>query len=181
MDIVKVGDEFDKKVSAIDTERALLATERIGLVTSYILGHFDQKTKSNTKSSQSVGLSEGDKFWTPVMCDTLKQLTKPVTVALGKDDLLWPQTSENKPLMKALVYVALRRTRKEAGLTEDTSPHDYRPTHIRWIKKRCPETPPTTLEERVGHSPNGVTDVNHTRPLALSQTRLRESLESVMR
>ncbi len=44
---VKMGDVQDKKVSAIDTEKALLATERIGLVTGYILEHFDQKTKRN--------------------------------------------------------------------------------------------------------------------------------------
>jgi type I restriction enzyme R subunit len=35
----------DKKVSAIDTERALLAPERITQVVSYIREHFDQKTK----------------------------------------------------------------------------------------------------------------------------------------
>ena len=35
----------DKQVSAIDTERALLAPERIAQVTNYIREHFDQKTK----------------------------------------------------------------------------------------------------------------------------------------
>ena len=35
----------DKKVSAIDTEHALLASERIEQVVSYIREHFDQKTK----------------------------------------------------------------------------------------------------------------------------------------
>lgn len=35
----------DKQVSAIDTERALLAPARIGLVVGYIRKHFDQKTK----------------------------------------------------------------------------------------------------------------------------------------
>ena len=35
----------DKQVSAIDTERALLAHERIGRVVGYIREHFDQKTK----------------------------------------------------------------------------------------------------------------------------------------
>ncbi|MFN8186719.1 MAG: type I restriction endonuclease subunit R [Gaiellales bacterium] len=35
----------DKQVSAIDTERALLAPARIGQVVSYIREHFDQKTK----------------------------------------------------------------------------------------------------------------------------------------
>lgn len=35
----------DKKVSAIDTENALLASERIAQVVSYVREHFDQKTK----------------------------------------------------------------------------------------------------------------------------------------
>lgn len=38
----------DKKVSAIDTEQALLDPERITQVVSYIREHFDQKTKRNT-------------------------------------------------------------------------------------------------------------------------------------
>jgi type I restriction enzyme R subunit len=42
---VKVGAVVDKQVSAIDTERALLAPERIGKVVDYVLEHFDQKTK----------------------------------------------------------------------------------------------------------------------------------------
>ena len=37
----------DKQVSAIDTEEALLAPKRISQVTSYILKHFDSKTKRN--------------------------------------------------------------------------------------------------------------------------------------
>jgi type I restriction enzyme R subunit len=37
----------DKKVSAIDTERALVAPERIKQVVGYIREHFDQKTKRN--------------------------------------------------------------------------------------------------------------------------------------
>ncbi len=35
----------DKQVSAIDTEKALLAPERIGQIVAYTLEHFDQKTK----------------------------------------------------------------------------------------------------------------------------------------
>ncbi len=35
----------DKKVSAIDTERALLAPERVSQVVAYTLEHFDQKTR----------------------------------------------------------------------------------------------------------------------------------------
>jgi type I restriction enzyme R subunit len=38
----------DKEVSAIDKERALLAPERISKVVSYILEHFDQKTRRAT-------------------------------------------------------------------------------------------------------------------------------------
>jgi type I restriction enzyme R subunit len=37
----------DKQVSSIDTEKALLAPERIGQITRYILDHFDQKTRRN--------------------------------------------------------------------------------------------------------------------------------------
>jgi type I restriction enzyme R subunit len=37
----------DKQVAAIDTERALLAPERVREVTAYILEHFDQKTRRN--------------------------------------------------------------------------------------------------------------------------------------
>jgi type I restriction enzyme R subunit len=42
---IKVGDVVDKQVSAIDTEKALLAVERIRQVVAYTLEHFDQKTK----------------------------------------------------------------------------------------------------------------------------------------
>lgn len=37
----------DKQVSAIDTEKALLAPERLSKITQYILEHFNQKTKRN--------------------------------------------------------------------------------------------------------------------------------------
>jgi len=50
---VKVGNVLDKKVPAIDTEKALLAPERLSQVTAYILEHFDQKTKRN--DSYSLG------------------------------------------------------------------------------------------------------------------------------
>lgn len=35
----------DKQINTIDRERALLSDERVSMVTSYILDHFDQKTK----------------------------------------------------------------------------------------------------------------------------------------
>ncbi|EAR26112.1 type I restriction-modification system endonuclease [marine actinobacterium PHSC20C1] len=42
---IKIGAVDDKQVSAIDTERALLAPQRVRQVVSYVLEHFDQKTK----------------------------------------------------------------------------------------------------------------------------------------
>lgn len=42
---VKVGEVTDKKVPSIDTEKALLAPQRIGEIVEYTLEHFDQKTK----------------------------------------------------------------------------------------------------------------------------------------
>lgn len=42
---VQVGAVRDKQVAAIDTERALLAPQRIEKVVDYVLKHFDQKTK----------------------------------------------------------------------------------------------------------------------------------------
>ncbi len=43
----------DKQVSAIDTERALLAPERIGQIVGYTLEHFDQKTRRAEQYSLS--------------------------------------------------------------------------------------------------------------------------------
>ena len=53
---VKTGSTIkDKKVTAIDTERALLAPERIAGVVEYIREHFDQKTRrGNTSYRHSV-------------------------------------------------------------------------------------------------------------------------------
>lgn len=42
--------EQDRQVSAIDTEKALLESKRIAKIVTYILEHFDQKTKRNRES-----------------------------------------------------------------------------------------------------------------------------------
>ena len=42
---IKIGNVVDKQVSSLDTEKALLATERISQVVAYAIEHFDQKTK----------------------------------------------------------------------------------------------------------------------------------------
>ncbi|WP_182354992.1 type I restriction endonuclease subunit R, EcoR124 family [Flaviflexus huanghaiensis] len=49
LNTIKVGHVIDKQVSAIDTERALLAPERLRQVVEYVLEHFDQKTKRNER------------------------------------------------------------------------------------------------------------------------------------
>lgn len=51
---IKVGSPEDKQVSAIDTEAALLAVERIREVVAYVLQHFDQKTKRASSYRYSV-------------------------------------------------------------------------------------------------------------------------------
>lgn len=51
---VQVGQVVDKQVSAIDTERALLAPERIGKIVEYTLSHFAQKTKRESSYEHSV-------------------------------------------------------------------------------------------------------------------------------
>ena len=49
VDTMRIKDDIeDKKVRAIDTKKALEAPERIRDIVSYVLDHFDQKTKRNT-------------------------------------------------------------------------------------------------------------------------------------
>lgn len=54
----------DKQVSRIDRESALLAQERVALVTKYILDHFDQKTKRNQyyAFNQTLNVADVVKF-----------------------------------------------------------------------------------------------------------------------
>ncbi|GEB97511.1 DEAD/DEAH box helicase [Corynebacterium flavescens] len=51
---IQVGQVVDKQVSAIDTERALLAPERISKIVEYTLSHFAQKTKRESSYEHSV-------------------------------------------------------------------------------------------------------------------------------
>lgn len=140
----------------------------------------DRAVKLDEKSAQVVGLPKGGKVRTAVMCDTLKKLFEPIIEGLEPDDYLWPNATENKPRMKNLVYATWRRIRSEAELPDDMSPHDCRLTHINWIEKLCPEVSTTTLKEHVGHSADGVTEVNYTRPLMPAQVALRVALDQLM-
>lgn len=51
---IKVGNVKDAEVSAIDTERALLAPERMTQIVDYTLTHFEQKTKRSSSYEHSV-------------------------------------------------------------------------------------------------------------------------------
>ena len=51
---IKVGNVKDAQVSAIDTERAFLAPERVSQIVDYTLVHFDQKTKRSSSYEHSV-------------------------------------------------------------------------------------------------------------------------------
>jgi len=51
---IQVGQVVDKQVSAIDTERALLAPERISKIVEYTLSRFAQKTKRESSYEHSV-------------------------------------------------------------------------------------------------------------------------------
>ncbi|SDT68891.1 type I restriction enzyme, R subunit [Streptomyces sp. TLI_053] len=51
---IKVGNPDDKQVPAIDRERALLDVRRLREITTYILEHFDQKTKRQTSYEHAV-------------------------------------------------------------------------------------------------------------------------------
>lgn len=58
---IKLPDELtDKQVSAIDTEKAMLAPERMKQVVAYILEHFDQKTKRSSGYVHSLIQNVGE-------------------------------------------------------------------------------------------------------------------------
>ncbi|WP_370893318.1 type I restriction endonuclease subunit R [Janibacter sp. GXQ6167] len=60
VDTIQVGDVVDKQVSAIDTERALLAPERIKQIVKYTLDHFEMKTKRAFGYQHSVVTNVAD-------------------------------------------------------------------------------------------------------------------------
>ena len=64
----------DKKVPAIDTERALLAPERITQITGYIREHFDQKTKrASTYRHDGQRLAGFNSLFTTASIDAAKR------------------------------------------------------------------------------------------------------------
>jgi type I restriction enzyme R subunit len=74
---IKLPEGFsDEQVSAIDTERALLASERLSQVVSYILEHFDQKTKRTQGYDYSVVANVGDVVASRNRVPELKQASR---------------------------------------------------------------------------------------------------------
>lgn len=57
---MKLGSVDDKEVSAIDRERALLSPKRVSDITSYVLEHFDQKTKRSIGYTHSIVTNVND-------------------------------------------------------------------------------------------------------------------------
>lgn len=168
----------------------LLAGLRLGEQMALTVGQIDYKNgtilvdravKLDENSKQMVGLPKGDKRRVAAMCDVLAGYLKPLTDGKPADEYLWSNMDENKPRTKMRTYAMWRRLRKEGGLPEDMSPHDCRLTHINWIEKLCPEVSATTLKEHVGHAAAGVTEVNYTRPIAMAQAILRNSLDSLFK
>ncbi|MER7908440.1 type I restriction endonuclease subunit R [Streptomyces sp. NPDC096068] len=66
----------DKQVSAIDTERALLAPERLRQVVAYTLEHFDQKTKRSHGYDYSVVANVADVIGSRNKVAELKQASR---------------------------------------------------------------------------------------------------------
>ncbi|MHB1010106.1 MAG: type I restriction endonuclease subunit R [Propionibacteriaceae bacterium] len=70
---IRVGEVADKKVPAIDTERALLAPQRISEIVSYTLEHFDQKTKRSSGYLHSAVVNVADVITSNRLVEEVKQ------------------------------------------------------------------------------------------------------------
>lgn len=137
----------------------------------------DQAVVVSFGGKQSIGLPKGGKIRHAVMCRVLKSILREYTEGMSQGDYLWSAQYENQPRMKKLVYASWRRIAKSTGLPPGMSPHDCRLTHINIIEKLMPEVSTTTLKEHVGHSAEGVTQTNYTRPITSAQSVLRQSLD----
>ena len=141
--------------------------------------YVDKAIKIGRNGRQSVGLPKGNKRRLVVMCPTLKRLLKDIGLSMPGDRVIWAAALENKARMKTLAYATWRTVVKDAKLPAEMTPHDCRLTHINWIEKLMPAVSATTLKEHVGHSADGVTEINYTRPITPAQKILRANLEKV--
>jgi integrase len=139
----------------------------------------DRAIKFGKNGRQTAGLPKGDKKRLAVMSPFLKKLLEDLTSEMLAQQVVWSAASENKARMKKLVYATWRTVIKDAGLPPEMTPHDCRLTHINWIEKLMPDVSNTTLKEHVGHSAEGVMQVNNTRPLTTAQKILANEIEIV--
>ncbi|MFE9682768.1 type I restriction endonuclease subunit R [Streptomyces sp. NPDC006285] len=70
---IKVGNPDDKQVSAIDRERALLDVRRLREITTYILEHFDQKTKRQTSYEHAIVVNVAESTRTRRQVEVLRE------------------------------------------------------------------------------------------------------------
>lgn len=111
---VRAADTIDdKEVSAIDKERALLAPERISKVVSYILEHFDQKTRRATIYKHDGRRLSG--FNSLFACSSI-DAAKRYFAEFQKQQSGLP---EGKRLRVGLIYSFAANEESEDGLFED--------------------------------------------------------------
>ena len=111
VDTMRIKDDIeDKKVRAIDTKKALEAPERIRDIVSYVLDHFDQKTKCNTYYSHKGRRVRGfNSIFT----------TSGIPMAMKYYSEFKKQTKErNYPLNIALIY-SYNPNEGEADILDD--------------------------------------------------------------
>ncbi len=105
----------DKKISAIDTERALLAPERIAMVVDYIFGHFEQKTRRTQNYRHEGKTLRG--FNSLFACDSI-EAAKKYYLAFQKRNGALPS---DKRLKVGLIYSWAPNEEEPAGLMADES------------------------------------------------------------
>ncbi|NLK91733.1 MAG: type I restriction endonuclease subunit R [Bacteroidales bacterium] len=113
VDTMKIKDDIeDKKVRAIDKQKALEAPERIRDIVSYVLDHFDQKTKRNTHYSHKGQRVAG---FNSILA------TSRIPMAMKYYTEFKKQTKErNYPLNIALIY-SYNPNEDEDDIMEDVS------------------------------------------------------------
>lgn len=103
----------DKKVSAIDKEKALLAPERIQKVVGYILEHFDQKTKRAQHYSLAGKRMNGfNALFATASIDAAKRYYSQI-------NLQQENYPPNKKLKVGLIYSFAANEPEDSGLLDD--------------------------------------------------------------
>ena len=109
------GEIEDKKVPAIDTERALLAPERIAMVVDYIFSHFEQKTRRTQNYRHEGKTLRG--FNSLFACDSI-DAAKQYYQAIQQRNAALPS---DRQLKVGLIYSWAPNEEEPAGLMADES------------------------------------------------------------